>query len=148
MPVLELEPKLKKATKAPANPRRRPALQPDELARLAASKREGQFRELIALHGESVLARCMRVTRDRHDAEDAAQQTFIALAKRIAEDPIRGPIDRPQAWLTRVAKRCAIDVVRARSSRRTHESAAATHRPARQLQDADGALLLRRTVAR
>jgi RNA polymerase sigma factor (sigma-70 family) len=127
MTVLDLEPRTRKSP-TPKAVRRRVAVQPDALARAAEVERERELRRLIALHEESVLARCMRVTRDRHDAEDAAQQTFIALSKRLAETGTRGPIDRPQAWLTRVAKRCAIDVVRARTSRRAHESAAATHR--------------------
>jgi RNA polymerase sigma factor (sigma-70 family) len=128
MPVLEVEPRINSASTTRNGSRRTPAIRPDEIARLAVIERERELRHLIELHGEAILLRCLRVTRDRHDAEDATQQAFIALAKRLAESDVRGPVDRPLAWLSRVAKRCAIDVVRARSSRRSHESAAATHR--------------------
>ena len=40
------------------------------------------FRALIELHGPMVFAVCRSVLRETHDAEDAFQNTFLALARR------------------------------------------------------------------
>lgn len=90
---------------------------------------ELQLRDYIDAHRTRILAHCRRFTHDSHDAEDALQQTFIALARHLRVMRDRGErLERPLAWLLQVSKRCAIDTVRARKRRRNHERAAAGQR--------------------
>src|SRR5207253_1000694 len=42
------------------------------------------FAELVRRHGPVVLAVCRRITRDRDDADEAFQATFLALARKAA----------------------------------------------------------------
>ena len=62
------------------------------------------FRALIDLHGPMVFAVCRTVLRETHDAEDAFQNTFLALARRAAMIK-NGETVAP--WLHRVALRVA-----------------------------------------
>jgi RNA polymerase sigma factor (sigma-70 family) len=62
------------------------------------------FTVLIERHGPMVLAVCRSVLRERHDAEDAFQDTFLALARgahTIKHSETIGP------WLLQVAHRMA-----------------------------------------
>jgi RNA polymerase sigma-70 factor (ECF subfamily) len=62
------------------------------------------FETLIDRHGPMVLAVCRAVLREQHDAEDAFQSTFLALARRavtIKQSETIAP------WLHRVALRVA-----------------------------------------
>jgi RNA polymerase sigma-70 factor (ECF subfamily) len=58
-----------------------------------------------------VLASLIRATRDFELAEDALQE---ACARAAATWPRDGLPERPGAWLTTVARRCAVDLVRRR----------------------------------
>lgn len=65
-----------------------------------------------------VFSECYSVTKSRHDAEDAAQATFLTLAVQARTgDEIRhlGP------WLQRVARRVALDQEKAKRRRRKRE---------------------------
>ena len=75
----------------------------------------GAFAELYDRHAGAVFAVAYRMLRDRCAAEDAAQETFLAVWRRRN----RFSADRgaPRAWLLAIARNCAIDVVR---RRRTH----------------------------
>lgn len=84
-------------------------------AALAARFAEGNdaaFALLYERHRATVLAVCMGVLGSRHDAEDAAQESFAALAVALRS---RAP-DNIGAWLTRVARNAAIDAFRRRKS--------------------------------
>jgi len=70
------------------------------------------FAVLFERHRKSVLAVCMGVLGSRHDAEDAAQDAFAALAVSLR----KGLPENLPAWLTRVARNAAIDVARRRRS--------------------------------
>ena len=65
---------------------------------------------LYERHRKSVLAVCMGVLGSRHDAEDAAQDAFAALAVSLR----KGPPENLPAWLMKVARNAAIDVARRR----------------------------------
>jgi RNA polymerase sigma-70 factor (ECF subfamily) len=62
------------------------------------------FQVLVERHGPMVLSVCRNVLHRQHDAEDAFQSTFLALAKRA--DTIKNR-DTLGPWLHRVALRVA-----------------------------------------
>lgn len=103
-------------------PSGRPALEacPAEqlLAEFRASGSQPAFEELVRRYAALVFAECYAVTRRRHDAEDAAQATFLTLAvqARTGDD-----IRHLGAWLQRVARRVALDQEKARRRRHRRE---------------------------
>jgi RNA polymerase sigma factor (sigma-70 family) len=79
------------------------------LARFVAGRDEAAFELLVWRHAGAVRRACEVVLRDRHLAEDAAQATFLALARKA------GSVRRPEAvggWLLRVARRVAVRAAR------------------------------------
>jgi RNA polymerase sigma factor (sigma-70 family) len=94
-----------------ATPRRVLKMHSD--AALAERFRAGDqeaFAVLYERHRACVLAVCIGVLGSRHDAEDAAQDAFAALAVALRTSPPR----EVRAWLARVARNAAIDVIRRR----------------------------------
>ena len=93
-----------------ATPRRLLRLRSDAvLAERFARGDDGAFAVLYERHRASVLAICMGVLGSRHDAEDAAQESFAALAVALRSSPPR----EMRPWLGRVARNAAIDVASA-----------------------------------
>ena len=78
------------------------------------------FQQLVAAHGGMVFAVAWRVTRDAALAEEVAQDTFLALARR--GDQIRQSVG---AWLHHVAWQKAANGVRAKVRRCQNEGEAA-----------------------
>ncbi len=66
---------------------------------------EGAFAALVARHGPMVLAVCRSVLKDRTNAEDAFQATFIVLFRKAGGLKSAGSLG---SWLYRVAYRIAI----------------------------------------
>jgi RNA polymerase sigma factor (sigma-70 family) len=84
------------------------------LERFASQRDEAAFVALVRRHGPLVLGVCRRLLRDWHDAEDAFQTTFVALARQA------GSLRRPESlgpWLHGVAARTALKA-RGRAARR------------------------------
>lgn len=88
------------------------------LAEFRATGAQAPFEELVRRYAAMVFSECYAVTKSRHDAEDAAQATFLTLAvqARTGEE-IRhlGP------WLQRVARRVALDQEKAKRRRKKRE---------------------------
>jgi RNA polymerase sigma factor (sigma-70 family) len=80
------------------------------------------FAALVERHGPAVLRACLAVLRDRHDAEDAFQATFLVLARKAAG--LRQPAAL-SGWLHGVALRVAARARSARGRRARHERACA-----------------------
>lgn len=83
---------------------------------------ESAFAQLVDRHIDLVFSTCMRLLRNRQDAEDATQAAFIVLARKaksIRSDTILA------AWLYRTARWAAASAVRRNQTRKRHESAAA-----------------------
>src|SRR5438874_7989013 len=83
------------------------------LQRFVQRRDEGAFATLMERHGSMVLGVCRRVLRDRQDADDAFQATFLVLVRKAAA--LRRP-ERLGSWLYAVAYRIALQA-RARAAR-------------------------------
>lgn len=83
--------------------------------------------DLLREHQDVVYALCYRVLRHRQDAEDAAQEALLKIARQAGDvdDPSRLP-----AWIHRVALHTATDVARRRRNRAAYESRATPPAPA------------------
>ncbi len=115
IPVARLRPHLA----ALAGP---PPTDADLLARFVADRDNDAFAELVRRHGPAVLAVCRRITRDREDADDAFQATFLALAKKAARVQ---PGTAVAGWLFGAGMRAARKVLTRSSRRRDREIALA-----------------------
>lgn len=93
----------------------------DLIAAFGRTGAPADFERVVQRYAPLVYAECRRVTRDNHDAEDAAQLTFLALAIELRAG---AALRKPAAWLQRVAQRQALKLVRSRGRRRKREDAA------------------------
>jgi RNA polymerase sigma factor (sigma-70 family) len=84
----------------------------DLVARFARSRDETAFELLVWRHAGLVQRVCRGVLRDHHAAEDAAQATFLALARKAATITGRGTV---VGWLYRVARRTSVRLARQRA---------------------------------
>ncbi len=94
------------------------------LAAFADHGDEDAFRQLVERYYGCVLSVCCRVTANPSDAQDAAQASFLVLARRAAE--YRNRTDLIQC-LFRIARNCALNVRRNEKLRRERESQAGLH---------------------
>jgi RNA polymerase sigma factor (sigma-70 family) len=88
------------------------------LAEFMRYGRQRPFEEITRRYAGMVYNVCLRVTKDKHDAEDATQAVFLTLAlqaKRGVEIKALGP------WLQQVAKRLSLDMRRSKKRRKTRE---------------------------
>lgn len=92
------------------------------LARFGAARDGDAFAELVRRYGPAVFGVCMRVTRQRQDAEDAFQAVFVILARRA--DAIQKP-ELLGNWLYGVAVRVARKARRSAGRRRVRETTVA-----------------------
>jgi RNA polymerase sigma factor (sigma-70 family) len=74
------------------------------LTRFVQQRDEAAFTALVQRHAPMVLGVCRRVLRHSHDAEDAAQATFLVLAYNAKSIEKRGSLG---SWLHTVAYRAA-----------------------------------------
>ncbi|HSQ54725.1 MAG TPA: RNA polymerase sigma factor, partial [Gemmata sp.] len=75
------------------------------IARFAATRDESAFELLVWRHAPLIQSLCRAVLRDHHAAEDAAQATFLVLARKAATFAARGSV---VGWLYRVARRVSV----------------------------------------
>jgi RNA polymerase sigma factor (sigma-70 family) len=96
------------------------------LERFVDRRDEAAFELLVWRHGGMVWSTCRRLLRDAHDAEDAFQATFLALARQASSISKRAAV---AGWLHRVAS-CTARHARAAALRRArHEKQAACRVP-------------------
>src|SRR4051812_23255747 len=77
----------------------------DLVARFAATRDESAFELLVWRHAALVQRVCRAGLRDHHAAEDAAQATFLVLARKAGAFAGRGSV---VGWLYRVARRVSV----------------------------------------
>src|SRR5262245_28581904 len=75
------------------------------LDRYLSGQNEDAFALLVQRHGVMVLGVCRRVLQDAHDAEDAFQATFLALARMARKIRKRESV---ASWLHGAAYRVAL----------------------------------------
>ena len=90
-----------------------------------AGRAESAFAALVERHGAMVLSVCRRGLGDEHDAQDAFQATFLALARRAGAIRRR---DSVACWLFGVADRVSVKMRGGRDRRRAVERRAGTLR--------------------
>src|SRR5436305_1719566 len=74
------------------------------LARFVERRSEAAFEAIVQRHGPMVVDVCRRALRDPNDADDAAQATFLVLARRAGTVRASGSL---AGWLYGVARRVA-----------------------------------------
>jgi RNA polymerase sigma factor (sigma-70 family) len=109
------------------------------LERFATRREEAAFTALVRRHGPLVLGVCRRVLHDRHDAEDAFQAAFLALARHAGAVGRRGSVG---GWLHRVAFRAAVKARDRALKREEHERRAEQRTAADPLAELTGRELL------
>src|SRR5262245_14821163 len=88
------------------------------LQQFVAHRNEDAFAALLQRYGPLVFAACRRALRERADAEDAFQATFLVLARKAGS--IRKQ-DALAAWLHRVALNISRTIKLAAARRQAHE---------------------------
>jgi RNA polymerase sigma factor (sigma-70 family) len=89
------------------------------LQRFIRERDQGAFELLLRRHGPMVFGVCQRLLRNRHDAEDAFQATFLVLARKAASV---SPRDAVANWLFGVARLTAVRVRALQAKRRARET--------------------------
>jgi RNA polymerase sigma-70 factor (ECF subfamily) len=79
----------------PEASKRSPDISPDSV----------EFSELVPLHGRQVFQTCMSITRNLHDAEDAAQECFLRAFCHL--DQFQGNA-QISTWLNSIAGNCSL----------------------------------------
>ncbi|HXI62863.1 MAG TPA: sigma-70 family RNA polymerase sigma factor [Pyrinomonadaceae bacterium] len=81
-----------------------------ELARLARAEDESAFAEIVRRYSPRVFHVAHRFFRDRSQAEDAAQETFL---KAFAQMKSFAGLGSMEGWLTRIATNTCLNILRA-----------------------------------
>ena len=94
-----------------------PLLDADAEKTLVASCRKGDkaaYTQLVKVYSGRIFAICLGMLGNPHDAEDAAQQTFLKGFMEIGR--LHNP-ERLGAWIRRIARNVCLDVMRRRRPR-------------------------------
>jgi RNA polymerase sigma factor (sigma-70 family) len=78
------------------------------------------FEEIVRRYSGMVYHVCFRITKDRHDAEDAVQGVFAALA--VGRKKESGDVRAMGPWLRQVARRTSLDIRRGKKRRQRRET--------------------------
>ena len=88
----------------------------EALEAMQSRKRAFDFEEVFRNHYARIASVIARVVRDRARAEDVAVEVFLKLW--LSRDK---PLDKPEAWIYRVAVRKALDDLRRQARRQRYE---------------------------
>lgn len=99
-----------------------------DLLRQIVRRDEQALALLYDRHSRLIYSVAMRIVRVPSDAEEVLQETFVRVWSRA--DTYAPTLGSPLAWLTRIARNCAIDRIRAKKVRHQVDAAVVTD-PAR-----------------
>ena len=74
-----------------------------------------EFSELVRLYWGQVFRTCLRIVRDHHDAEDAAQDCFLRAFSHLHQFKGEAQIS---TWLNSIARNCSLMLLRKKRNRR------------------------------
>ncbi len=89
-----------------------------DAATILARARQGDseaFRVLVERHSHAVFRLAYRMTGNEQDAEDVVQESFLRAYRQLNRFEARAGFG---TWLYRIVANCAVDLMRARQSRR------------------------------
>jgi RNA polymerase sigma-70 factor (ECF subfamily) len=86
-----------------------PSLTDEALLQRALQGHEGDFDALVRRHEDRIFSLCLRITRDRPDALDATQETFLTMFRKGHTFTGRSAFS---TWLYRVAVNACNDLLR------------------------------------
>ena len=87
------------------------------LQQYAATHDPDAFAQLVERYSDLVYTTCLRITRDAHDAQDAAQECFLSLARKA------GSIHSSLAgWLHTTARHASLALVKKSRKREKGEA--------------------------
>ncbi|MFW6107454.1 MAG: RNA polymerase sigma factor [bacterium] len=98
-----------------------------QLIEAAAEGRDGAFAEFCRRHTASVLRYCLGRLRDRHAAQDAAQEAALRMVEQVQAGKVP---DEPFTWLLGIARNCCNEHRRQSMRHRAEPLDAATRPPA------------------
>lgn len=114
------------------------------------AKSEGRVHELFERHHARLFALALRMVREREDAKDLVQETYLRAARYEAKVP--GGASAAEAWLVRVLINLVRDQSRRRKVRRGVQTLVTDNRLAQRKepskQNMESALVARHSVAR
>lgn len=93
----------------------------EQLKRLVFDVRKGNtsaFEDLVRLCEKGVYDVALQVTKNREDAMDVSQNTFLKLWQLLSDTPSKDEIESWYSYILRMAKNCALDYLRKQSIRR------------------------------
>ncbi len=99
--------------------------------RFATRRDKAAFAALVSRHGPMVFSVCRSVLRDEHAAEDAAQATFLVLARKARSLHVGESLG---GWLHRVSVRIALEASRRSARIRLAAQAGATLKSANRVE--------------
>ncbi|MDQ3440278.1 MAG: sigma-70 family RNA polymerase sigma factor [Planctomycetota bacterium] len=91
---------------------------PELLEEFRATGAQAPFEEIVRRYAGMVFSVCLRVTKNNHDAEDATQAVFLALA---VQGKTAKPIRYIGPWLQQVAHRLSLDIRRSKKRQKARE---------------------------
>ncbi len=91
---------------------------PELLEEFRETGAQAPFEEVVRRYAGMVYSVCLRVTKNSHDAEDATQAVFLALA---VQGKTAKPIRYIGPWLQQVAHRLSLDIRRSKKRQKVRE---------------------------
>lgn len=83
----------------------------------AMSGNQDSFREIVETYQSLVYSICLNVLKDRHEAQNAAQETFIKVYRSLKSYQFKGF----KSWIGRIATNTSLDILRKNSSSKNLE---------------------------